>query len=205
MKVTRLSPSGLRIVLAILLALIILLHALAAFAGQKFLAENSKGVTEAVTQSSSSEKTLQRLSSAEQQLAIQQETVERSRHLVAAGEKHAYQDQIIRDVTRYANVAGVRVLGFTFAEVDAKKAASTKNKADQTATSIPGLQTETVSVALDSPLEYANFLTLLRLLEGNLLQLKPQSINITSYSDSEEGGSPTRVEAPTLTLEVYKK
>lgn len=190
-----LTPSRLRLILIISLVLIVGAHALVTVVGQRFLAHSSIGVTEAVTLASSSQETLDSLSRAEEQLNDQRTAFERSNKILA-GEN--YQAQIIHDITRYANQAGVHVRGFSF---QTGEDASTENSP-----SIPNTTTETVSLSLETPTDYVTILRFIKLVEGNLLQLNLQSLSLSSNTtDASEDAAPTAVNAPNLTFELYRK
>jgi hypothetical protein len=191
---------------------IVVSHALVAVFGRKFLTKNSERVTQAVTLSSSSKETLDRLSNAEQQLSIQKKTVQRAREITARGNGKSYQETIIRDLNNYAKIAGVEIKSYTFdSSADMQKSTGPRSKEEAksaAAKNIPGLKIETATVALKSPMNYTSLMKFLRLIEGNVLQLRPQSLNISEtpkHNETGEDPSGTLIEAPSLTFEVYVK
>ena len=212
MKRIKLKPSTLRLVLIAALLIIIVSHGLVAVFGRSFLTESSEKVTQAVTLSSSSKQTLDRLSSAEQQLASQHTTVERSRSLVAPKDNHSYQEIVIRDINRYAQAAGVSVKNFTFNSNSATPGGAPKPKTEAeakaaAAKTISGLKIETVTVTLESPIEFSTFFHFLRLIEGNILQMRLQSLNLSGGRSGgpEADASKTTIDSPAITLEVYTR
>ncbi len=213
MRSFQLTPTKLRIILIVALLLLIAAHALVTALGRKILAENSTSVTEAVTLSASSQNTLDRLSNAEVQLKSQSKIVEKAKKVVADGNQHAYQESVINDINNYAKAAGIHVTGFTFENPVAKDASGKSAKTETTKNSqqIQGVKTTTVILTLQSPMDYSTFLKFLRMLEENLLQLRLQSLNLSSSAISTTGtteGQPEpgqTIDVPTITLEVYTK
>lgn len=213
MRSFQLTPTKLRIILIVALLLLIVAHVLVTVLGRKILAENSTSVTEAVTLSASSQDTLDRLSNAEVQLKSQSKIVEKAKKVVADGNQHAYQESVINDINNYAKAAGIHVTGFTFENPVAKDASdkSAKTETAKNSQQIQGVKTTTVILTLQSPMDYSTFLKFLRMLEENLLQLRLQSLNLSSSaidSTSTTEGQPEpgqTIDVPTITLEVYTK
>ncbi len=189
-----LTPARLRLILIVALLLALGAQALVTAIGQRFLANSSVSVTEAVTLASSSQETLDSLSRADDHLTEKRATVDRATRILA-GEN--YQAQIIRDITRYAEQTGIHIRGFSFQ--------SGESITDENSTSIPNTATETVTLSLETPVDYATILRFVKLAEGNLLQLNLQSLNLSSGASDTPDGPSNAVNAPTLTFELYRK
>ena len=201
MKKAELTPAKLRIILIVALVTLVGAHVFATFVGQRLLARSSEGVTRAVTLSHSSQKTLDTLASAEQQLDSQESTVKKAGQLVAVDS--SYQDQVIKDITNYAQLAGMQVRSFSF-ESAAPAAGAAANTAQAAPTAVAGTTSERVTISLVTPISYSSLLRFLQLVDGNVLQLKAESLNISTAVMPEEGVEP-QVDTSTLTFEVYKK
>lgn len=240
----KLKATDLRLILIGALILIIGAHIGLTVYGRHLLLANSKDVTDAVTQARISQTTLNSLQESKRQLDEQRETFERSKELLANAASYNYQREVIEDITAYARKAGVNVTGFTFqsqgsssngaseqAMAPAAEAAPAAPSSEGTpATQQPaagdsnapgGAAPKSVSVtlALESPIEYRKFLAFISLLQNNLTQYK---VDIPSLSGTGGGGggAPASSETeprsssssneltlnmPTLTMEIYTK
>ena len=126
----------------------------------------------------------QRLSVA---LETHKDSVSRAQAIVADTKYYEYQDQIVRDITSYANTAGVTILGFNFTATPATASGSVK-----------GVKSVSASISLANPVPYDNYLRFLKLIERNLTKMQVSEMNITS--DLRSLG---QISSPTLTMEVY--
>lgn len=115
------------------------------------------------------------------------DSVTRAAAIVADTKYYEYQDQIVQDITSYANVSGLTVLGFDF---------TTTSKSQST--NVKGLKTVVANVSLKSPLEYANYLRFLKLIEKNLTKMQ-----VTQLEIGNDLKSPTTISSQLITLEVY--
>lgn len=226
----------LRLILIGALSLIVLAHIGIPLLGQHLLRQNSTSVTQAISHETSSRETLERLEKAEQQLKAQKNTVEKSKNLYADAASHNYQRQVIEQVNAYAAMVGVGVTGYSFSDsssggtgdsaagtpapgAPAPTAATpttpTAGTSAGSPTSVTGAKTTTVTVSLQSPIEYATFLKFIKLLQGNVTQFQLQTINFSGSSGStDSAGAPasansssgaTTIAIPTITMEVYIK
>lgn len=126
----------------------------------------------------------QRLSVA---LDTHKDSVARAEAIVADTKYYEYQDQIVRDITSYANAAGVTILGFDFPVAVAAKGSPAK-----------GVKSVAATISLASPVPYDNYLKFLKLIERNLTKMQVSELNLTS--DLSTFG---RVGSPTISMEVY--
>lgn len=223
----------LRLILIGALSLIVLAHIGIPLLGQHLLRQNSTSVTQAISHETSSRETLERLEKAEQQLKTQKNTVEKSKNLYADAAAHNYQRQVIEQVNAYASMVGVGVTGYSFSDSTSGEgaagagasapaaptpAAATAPAAGASAaspTGVTGAKTTTVTVSLQSPIEYATFLKFIKLLQGNVTQFQLQTINFSGGGSSTNtagapasaspSGGATTIAIPTITMEVYIK
>lgn len=232
-KSNAMTATKLRLVLAGTLFLIIAGHIGATVLGQYLLQKNSQSVTETVSLEQSSKETLSNLQRAETLLQQQKETVEKSRRLFADSVEHNYQAQVIKDINAYATLTGIRVKGFTFsddntapangaapANSSAAPSASAPTPGASTAAPTTGeqsgplagnIKTTTVTVNLESPIEYETFLKFIKLVQNNLTQFRIQTLSLSSGSsslsgrDGNQGAGPRMIDIPSLTMEIYTK
>ncbi len=120
------------------------------------------------------------------------DSVARAAAIVADTKYYEYQDQIVKDVTSYASASGLTVLGFDFS------ASTAVTPTKKTAGSVNGVKTMVANIALQSPVQYSNYLRFLKLIERNLTKMQVTEINISNDLKSADA-----ISSPTLTLEVY--
>jgi len=203
---------GVVVVLALQIGLIVL--------AQKAITGYAQTVSSSVSTATSDQKTLSDLQSVNNLLKKQSETVEKSGKLIADGANtYAYQNQIINDITNYANQTGIQVTGFSFtgsaASGESGAAAATPAPTATATTATPaagaaatpaGLTPVTVSVSLVPGMSYDAFYKFLQLIEGNLLQMQIGSLNLTPSSDGSTNESgPNAVGLSNITIQVFTK
>lgn len=115
------------------------------------------------------------------------DSVERAAAIVADTKYYEYQDQIVQDITSYANASGLTVLGFDF----------TTSTQSRTST-VKGLKTVVATISLKSPVQYTNYLRFLKLIERNLTKMQ-----ITELEIANDLKTPGAIDAQLVTLEVY--
>lgn len=116
--------------------------------------------------------------------------IDKAASTVAESKTYQYQNQIINDITGYANTVGITILEFNFP----KQISGTKQAA------VPGLNSINVTVSLQNPIEYAKLIQFLQLIEQNLTKMQVTSINVSP--DPNQAGYVT---SPSIGLEVYIK
>jgi hypothetical protein len=114
------------------------------------------------------------------------DSVARAEAIVADTKYYEYQDQIVKDIGSYAAASNITVLGFDFS------AAPSKNS------SIKGIKTMVATISLQSPVQYANYLRFLKLVERNLTKMQ-----VTQMDIANDLKTPGTISSPVLTLEVY--
>lgn len=114
--------------------------------------------------------------------------IEKTALIVADATAYKYQDQIVQDITRYASVAGLQILGFDFPSSTSSSSSST------------GLKSIAATITLQNPVPYRNYLTFLKLIEQNLTKMQITNISIVPDKDN-----PNLINNPIIGLEVYVK
>lgn len=116
--------------------------------------------------------------------------MDKAASIVAETKLYQHQNQIVRDVTGFADQAGVTVLGFDFPKTTGT--AQTKTAS--------GLRSVSATVLLENPVRYTDFLTFIKLIERNLTRMQITTVQISA--DQNRIGYIT---TPTIGLEVYVK
>lgn len=214
-----LSASQLRLILFAATVIIVVAQVGLIFIGQRIVLSSSQPVADAVARSSSSQQTLQDLEIVRVALDKQKDTVEKSSRVVAdKSNTYVYQNQIIRDISAYAAMVELNAVSFTFDSSEgsdpaalpaptAAPSATAEPSAGAGATAAPASSTATVNVAFDGSLTYQSFFRFLRLLEGNLLRMEIDGINLSRSSGGGEGEdrAPDALDISSLSIKVHTR
>lgn len=176
------------------------------FFTQNYLARHASEVSRVASEAEASRTRVQQLQQTEKELERYTGAIDRTAKIVAESKSYEYQDQIINDITNYANRAGVGITSFAFNDASAPSATgsaptATQAPAASTTPAASGLKTTSVIVNLKPDVPYNNVLNLLSLVENNLTKMQIADIALTK---SEEG-DPNAVSLQSLNLEVYIK
>lgn len=128
--------------------------------------------------------------------------MQKAEQIVADSQSYQYQNQIINDLTEYANQAGISITSFTFQETT--DGGTTTSSSSNSASSAPtdtqkassGLKSIPVSIQLGEGVKYENLLHFVYLIEQNLTRMQLSEISFSGGDGSSAG-------AQTLNLEVY--
>lgn len=118
-----------------------------------------------------------------------QDSTKKAALIVAETKTYQYQNQIVQDVTNFANIAGVTILGFDF-----------PTSPSATRPTKTGVKSIAATATLQTPLSYENYLKFLRLIEQNLTRMQ-----ITNISITPDPNTPGLISNPLVGLEVYVK
>lgn len=118
------------------------------------------------------------------------EEMHKAASIVADTQLYQHQNQIVKDITDFANTAGLTVLGFNFPE---NKQATQRSTAAKT-----GLKSVSATISLESPVEYKKMLTFIKLIERNLTRMQ-----ITTIDISADQLTPGLIRTPSIGIEVY--
>lgn len=152
---------------------------------QEMLATEQRAANHAKIDASISADELQKAHNLQTYLATHKTDVEKAAAVVAETKTYQYQNQIVEDVNRYADIAGVTILGFDFpAQVGVP---ATK-----------GVKTLQANVTLQNPVPYNNYLRFLKLIEQNLTKMQITEVSITP--DIKIAG---QINNPVIGLQVY--
>lgn len=204
-----LTAPKLRILLAVSVILLLLAQGGLIVLGQNAISAYGQEVSSSVAQSSSNEKTLRDLQSVSAALKAQESTVNKSKQLITSknDETYTYQNQIIQDITRYAERSGLSATGFSFTSTDTTTvggaapapAPVAAGGAAVTAKIPPGVTPVNVTVTFASAGSYESFYKFLQLLEGNLLRMKIDGLNLSRPA----GDAADSTGITSLTIQAY--
>lgn len=222
----RLTATKMRLLLSSVLVIIILGMAAGFYFAYSLLQDKADTVAETQAKARSSDQVLANLRETEKQLEKYSESAKKAERIVAESKSYLYQNQIINDLTHFANVASIPISSFSFAEsggsgsgataapeattqtpppAQADPTAGQAESAEQTPGAAagtgptPNLKSVQVTVQLGDKINYDNLLHFLHLIEQNITRM--QISNLMMTRDPETGGVSTQ----SITLEVYVK
>ncbi len=207
----KLTATSLRLVLLASLAIIILLQIGLIVLSQHLLTGYSHQVASAVSVSSSDEKTLQDLENVNKILQADTKTVKKAQGITADNSNtYAYQNKIIQDLASYGQKSGINITGWAFSDETtpatgtAASTSATTKAASKGAAAPSGVTPVTVTVSLAPGITYKSLYTFLQLLEGNLLRMEVQGLNLSRPAEKTDN-APGGVPLSTLTIQVYTR
>lgn len=194
MRGYNISAVRLRLILSISLFAILAISAVIAHIANTELTKVADEVGLTVAEANASQNNIDMLQQTQRELAEKNDVVLRASKVVANSQSYQYQNQIINDLTRYANRAGV---SFTNVSFSSKAEAVAKTPAATAPISLPaGVKPATISVTLKNPTNYNNLLRFMNSIEQNLTKMQIATINLAK---SDSGG----VSSDVLAIEVY--
>lgn len=190
MKKSNLNASKLRWILVGSVAAALLGGGFGVFYLHGLLADQMKQTNDVKTQAANSSLSLTEAQSLQQFLKKFDSDVKKTALIVSDTSFYKYQNQIVEDISRYAKIAGVTVLGYDFPIKlpNAKPTSST------------GLNSMAANITLASPVPFQNYLTFIKLIEQNLTKMQ-----ITDLSISPDKKNPSLITNNTIGIEVFTK
>lgn len=179
--ISSLSAMRMRYVFWSLLVLIIAAMAGGFYIMYSSLSATAREIASLQGESRASDSIVNQLSQLKRQLADNQLSIERAKNIVAESQSYKYQDQIVNDITAYAQKSGVTITSISFSSAKKQTKGSTS-----------------LSVQLGKSTTYENLLGFLRRLERNLTKIR-----VASVSMARSEGKELNIQA--LDLEVYLK
>ena len=211
-KSNDITAHKLMILLASMLFLIFALTVGAFIFAHKKLTSVADEVAQVTTQAVESRTKVQQLQQTEKELDKYTDEIDRAAKIVAESQSYQYQDQIINDITDYANRADINITSFSFSE-NSTGATTTPSPAPTAAPGGAGesIQSPTgttggsapkstsVVVNLDTEVPYNNLLRFMSLIERNLTKMQIANVTLSKAS----GENQNAVSSQSLNLEVY--
>ena len=192
-----------RIVFALSLVLILVGMGGVVYFGYTMLQGTAEEVSKIQTEAKAVDAKVQNLARLEKEMEKYKDSVAKAQQLVAETQQYQYQNQIINDLTAYANKSGVGIAGFTFtsgsagAKSNSGSSGTSGTNNSSGSTSAAGPKSMKVSVRLNEKTDYMALLRFMHLIEQNLTRMQIASV---SMSKTEGTG---QVNTQTLEVEVY--
>lgn len=209
MKKQSLTPVKLRAILIVLL-LVLAGAGVGVFVyGYRQLNTHATNAQETATKAEASRSSLQNLTVTEKFLAANDDVVNRADQLASESKSYLYQDQIISDINKYANEAGIEITNISFdnpvstSVSTATPAAGTNDTAtaaSPTSAAPTNVKSTVATVTIKSPTSYSSMLAFIHLVEQSLFRMQISKIGLSQANDQAGKGNIT---SDTLTIEAY--
>ena len=203
-KRQKMAPAvTMRIVFALSLVLILVGMGGVVYFGYTMLQGTAEEGSKIQTEAKAVDAKVQNLARLEKEMEKYKDSVAKAQQLVAETQQYQYQNQIINDLTAYANKSGVGIAGFTFtsgsvgAKSNSGSSGTSGTNNSSGSNSAVGPKSMKVSVRLNEKTDYMALLRFMHLIEQNLTRMQIASV---SMSKTEGTG---QVNTQTLEVEVY--
>ena len=203
-KREKMTPAvTMRIVFALSLVLILVGMGGVVYFGYTMLQGTAEEVSKIQTEAKAVDAKVQNLARLEKEMEKYKDSVAKAQQLVAETQQYQYQNQIINDLTAYANKSGVGIAGFTFtsgsagAKSNSGSSGTSGTNNSSGSNSAVGPKSMKVSVRLNEKTDYMALLRFMHLIEQNLTRMQIASVGM---SKTEGTG---QVNTQTLEVEVY--
>lgn len=159
-------------------------------------------VTRANSEANISKDDLKRLKELSEYLEKEKVAVNRVKNIVADSQSYQYQDQIINDITLYAQKSGISVTGVNFQSSGQATAVAPGSAAtpQQPGAASGGPNFTTAIINIKNPVQYSSIMQFLYYLEKNLTRMQ-----VTEVSLTKSGSNGQDVSINPLSVKVYIK
>lgn len=206
----KLTAPTLRIILLIALGLTLAVGAFGFYMLRQVMSDYAKETSSLNSQASASDQNIRSLQKLQAYLDSHKEDISKVNQVVADSKQYQYQNDIINDLTAFANQSGVSITSFTFTSTAAGSAAAAtptptaagsaaKPTGETAAPATSALKSTTVSVAITNPVDYNNLLAFINHIEQNLTKMQVSSVNLTH----DPGKGKNEVSSDVFNIEVY--
>jgi len=173
------SAVRLRMILVATLFILTAGAATVVYLANQSLSQAADDTSKAVADAEASQNNLQDLQQIQKALNDRQDIVKRADNIVANSQNYQYQNQIINDLKKYADIVGISLVNIDFST---SNSGSTTSGATPAAKSTPvpaGVKTATINVTVKNPTSYPKLLTFMKAIEENLTKMQIARINLT--------------------------
>ncbi len=140
------------------------------------------------------------LKSLQSNLKENADVVAKTNEIVSIAKQYKFQDQVIKELSAYAQKSGVEIIGYDFGSTPGSKVIATPTQgaapAPTTNANVPP-KTKVV-VRLRNDISYNNFLKFLMSIEQNLTKMQLTGITLQPIDKN-----PSNVQGPVIELEVF--
>lgn len=134
-------------------------------------------------------------------LADNADVVKKTSEVVSTASQYKFQDQVIQDLSAYAQKAGVEIISYDFGTTPGSKVVATPQAGttQSKSTSPANVPPKTlVTVRLQNDIPYENFLKFLMSIEQNLTKMQLTGIALQPIDKK-----PSNIQGPIIELEVF--
>lgn len=189
------TAARLRLILIVVIFLVI-----AAVAGGFLFAHRSlTGYAAQISQlnadADSGDQNIATLRTLENRLDMERATIESARSVVA--DNATFAERVVSDITRIAAQSGVTITSLEYVDSGTPSSGSsaapaptptTPSAPGQATTTAPtGINKKSISVAVESPIDYTKLMTFIRNIEANRLKLQISTVSLTKEDGNKVG------------------
>ena len=214
-----------RNIFIVVFILLLILAIVIAYLGIKKLQTTADDVRMVVAEASAIDQTNTRTVTLWNEIQQNQQAVTRAGQVVAESKSYAYQDVIVRDLKNFAKKAGITITNYDFTVGNSSGSGSgsgapaeTTQPADggtvptaedaagagagpagQTPPVASTLKTTSVSVTIETPVDYQRLLRFVNYIEQNLTKMQISQVSLSRVTSEGRG----KINSDALTIEVY--
>src|SRR5688500_16830303 len=175
-----LQATTLRLILIVSLFLIAIIASVIFSFFTDRLRDTATEASRILAKANNSQNDIQILQRIEDELKKNKEVAERASSIVADSQSYQYQDQIIKDLTDYANKSGITITNFDFGTTKSTSGAQPSTPNPQQAPA--GIKSTSVSITLKNPVSYEAILRFIHSVEQNLTKMQISKIGLSKES-----------------------
>lgn len=207
----QLTPSQLRIILALSLLLVIGLGIGGFIMLRGALAAKATEISQIATEVKSLSDNVRKLESAEKTLKANEDVEIKAREMLAESQSYQYQDRIVQDLKAIARASGVNIknVDFMIAQTSAPAPApqtpsqGTPGVATPTGSLPGGINQTKATITIESPVSYNSLLLFISALESNGMKMQVSKVSITGAGASSEAKDKDQVTSDNFVIGVY--
>lgn len=181
-----LNASVARIIMALLLLVILAAMVGSVIVAYSFLSKTSDDVGKLQTEAIAIESKIQNLLALKSQLDKNSEIAKKAKNIVSESKMYQYQNQIVQDLSTYADRAGIPIRSFTFQTESTAAKSTTPTSKKPTGATPAGVKSTFVSIQLGENIDYVRFLHFLDLIEKNVTRMQLSGISISRGANNHE-------------------
>ena len=181
-----LNASVARIIMALLLLVILAAMVGSVIVTYSFLSKTSDDVGKLQTEAIAIESKIQNLLALKSQLDKNSEIAKKAKNIVSESKMYQYQNQIVQDLSTYADRAGIPIRSFTFQTESTAAKSTTSTSKKPTGATPAGVKGTFVSIQLGENIDYVRFLHFLDLIEKNVTRMQLSGISISRGANNHE-------------------
>ncbi len=189
-----LTPRLLRAILTVTIALIVVAGAAGLWFAHSQLAAYATVVNNDSITAASGEQNVTKLEQLKSRMDADPVAISRAANIVADSKYYQYQDQIISDLTSYANSAGFQITGFSFTpSATSTPTTGSSSPAPAASSSMPttplaptpaGLKIEYATVTFPKDVAYTAYVKFLKSIEENLTKMEVMGVSMQLDPDN---------------------